>query len=134
MIGYLAASWATSPVRSVSVPLSTTSIERQTLLKCSNSEIDFGIVEQGGHRETAVWLENPGSEPVEILAIRTSCDCFEVTIERKVVEAGDRVKAVAKIDFRDDPRYRGKLGLEAEGTAKHKKANAFFIKANVTVR
>lgn len=133
-IGYLAASWATSPVISVSPPPEPTSIGRPTLLKCSDSHIDLGNVEQGGHRETTVWLENPNSETIEIDVIRTSCDCFEVILEAMRVPGNQKVRAVVKVDFSDDPFYRGRLLLGAEGTAKDNEAYAFLIKANVTVR
>src|SRR6266481_2346972 len=128
LAGYLAVSWATQPANPASVPPPTIPIQPATLLVCRDDNLDFGTIEPGGYREAIVWLENPGPDPVEIAAVRTSCDCFEVTVERKVVEAGDRVKAVAKVDFRDDTRYRGKLLLEAEGVGKDKEAYPFLIK------
>ena len=133
VLGYLAVSWAIQPAKPVSNPQPTTTDQTATLLLAHDGNIDFGTIEQGGYREATVWLENPGPDTVEIVGVRTSCDCFEVVVQRTIVGVGEKVEAVAKIDFRDDPNYRGRLVLEAEGAAKEKNRLAFVINVNVTV-
>src|SRR5204863_4556830 len=111
--GYLAVSSVTQPINSVSLPASPISNEPATLLFCHDAHLDFGIVEQGGYREVFVWLENRTAEPVEIAALSTSCDCFEINLEGIIVPAGDRAKAVVKVDVRDEHSVRGSVRLRA---------------------
>jgi hypothetical protein len=133
LIAYLAVSWATRSNNPSWVPSPTTPSEPATLLVCRDANLDFGTIEPGGLREATVWLQNPGTDPVEIAEIRTSCDCFEVVLDRTIVPEGDQVKAAVKVDFGDDPSYRGKLRLEAEARARNKEGLAFLIKAIVRV-
>ena len=65
--------------------------------------------------------------------VRTSCDCFQVTLEKKVILPGERIRAAAKVDFAHDPKFSGRLGLQAEGLATAEKTPAFVIQVDVKV-
>ncbi len=103
------------------------------LLDSSVSRIDFGKLTRGGHRETAVWLSNNGPRPIAVAEVRTSCECFQVTLEKKIIAPGERIRAVVKVDFAHDPKFVGQLGLQTEGVATTEKTPAFVIQVDVKV-
>jgi hypothetical protein len=90
-------------------------------------------VPQAGRHEINFWLSNLGQIAVEVAEVRTSCDCFEITLEQKVVPPGGKVAGRAKVDFAQDPQFAGSLRLEGQGTTKGQKL-AFAIYADVEVK
>lgn len=115
-----------SPKQALSIP--------PTLLQPSVERIDLGTIERGGHRETTVYLCNNGSKTVEVTQIYTSCDCFEVALEKKVIPPGERIKANLKIDFAHEPNFTAELGLRAEGAAKAETTMVFVLRVEVVVK
>jgi hypothetical protein len=70
---------------------------------------------------------------VEVAEVRTSCDCFHVILQPRVVGPGERVEATAIVDLAHDPQFTGHLGLDATGYTPSKNTIAFVIRANVKV-
>ncbi len=133
VFGYLFASWV---IRSSITPVAfadTDLSETKTLLVPSDENLDLGTIPRGAHREVAFWLENPGSKTVEIATITTSCECFEVILERTTIAGGEKIKATAKVDLTDDPDFAGSLGLRTEGKVNDQDLLAFVIRAKVAV-
>jgi hypothetical protein len=108
--------------------------EQATLLIPSAAELDFGALPRAGRREVTFWLRNPGQEAVEVGAVQTSCDCFQVALQKAHVAPGEGVLATATIDLSQDPRFTGRLRLEASGLAKLKTATAFAVCAHAEVK
>ena len=133
VFGYLFASWV---IRSSITPVAfadTDLSEAKTLLVPSDENLDLGTIPRGAHREVPFWLENPGSKTVEIATITTSCECFEVILERTTIAGGEKIKATAKVDLTDDPDFAGSLGLRTEGKVNDQDVLAFVIRAKVAV-
>jgi hypothetical protein len=115
-----------SPKQKASLPL--------TLLQPSIARIDLGTVERRGHREMTVWLRNNGTKTVEVAEIRTSCECFQVTLEKKSIAPGERIRASLKVDFAEEPSFSGQLNLRAGGIAKAETEMAFVLCVDVIVK
>jgi hypothetical protein len=81
----------------------------------------------------AFSLHNPRTTAVEVAEVRTSCDCFRVDLPTDIIEPGQKVQATARIDLSDDPKFAGRLVLDATARAKDQKAIAFVIYADVKV-
>lgn len=109
------------------------SASEPTLLTPSNDEFDFATLRKGARKEETFWLVNPTSSAVEVASIKTSCDCFFVTLNSTVIEPGAKVSGVAKVDLSDDPAFVGSLLLEAKGLAKNGSMPAFVIFVRVKV-
>jgi|SRR5579884_1430302 len=105
-----------------------------TLLQPSISRIDLGTIARGGNGEATIWLFNNGTKTLEIAEIMTSCDCFEVTLEKKLVLPGEKTQAKMKVDFAHEPNFTGSLGLRAEGVAKTRGELAFVLSVEVVVK
>lgn len=105
-----------------------------TLLAASSTDLDFGTVPQAGRHEVTFWLSNPGQTAVEVEEVRTSCDCFEITLEQRVIPPGGKVAARGKVDFTHDPRFTGSLRLDSQGTTQGQKTLAFAVYAIVEVK
>jgi hypothetical protein len=112
---------------------STTKVGQATLLVPSSAELDFGVLPQGGHHDVTFWLQNPGQSPVEVFKVKTSCDCFEVALEKNVIQAGEKVSARASVDFSKDPEFAGRLRLEATGEAQLMGPSGFIVCVYVKV-
>ncbi len=63
----------------------------------------------------------------------SSCDCFSVSLNTKVVPAGEKVLATATVDFTSDPAFKGRLTLSATGKTLSGKVAAFAIHVDVKV-
>jgi len=111
----------------------TTREAQPTLLIPSPGEFDFGTLPRGARRERPFVLTNTTEEAVEINSVITSCDCFNVVLEKKVVPAGEQTTGTAIIDFSGDKAYSGHLLLSARGMPRHGKIAAFVIQAKVKV-
>jgi hypothetical protein len=105
-----------------------------TLLQPYVSRIDLGTIARGGNRETKIWLANNGTKTVEIVEIQTSCDCLEVTLEKKILLPGEKTQAKMKVEFAHEPNFTGSLGLRVEGVAKTGGELAFVLWVDVIVR
>jgi hypothetical protein len=134
VVGYLLASWVIQPRISPATFSHKDVHQVKTLLVTSKANLDLGTIQKGGYREACFSLENLGSQTVEIGTIATSCECFEVILERRIVAAGEKIKATAKVDLTDDLLFAGSLDLWAEGKVTEQDVLAFVIKAKVTVR
>lgn len=109
-------------------------IKPTTPLVVSPDYVDFGAVTQGGRHESEVSIHNPGVEPIEIVSIKSSCECFQIKLPSDFVEPGQKIKATVAIDLTDDQKFTGKLGLEASGVGKSMSGPAFIIRADVVVK
>lgn len=107
--------------------------EQAALLVASNSELDFGVLPKGGSKELAITLHNPTGTGVEVKQVKTSCDCFSVTLASNVIESGATVKALVRVDFSDDPKFAGDLLLDAMGLVEGKTDPGFVLYARVSV-
>jgi hypothetical protein len=105
-----------------------------TLLTSLPPELDFGQISPGGRSELPFTLRNPGSVPVPVTEIRTSCDCFRVALKQDTIEPGDEVNATAVVDFSSEPGFRGKLLLQAKGLFEPGQPPAFVVQAAVEVK
>jgi hypothetical protein len=95
--------------------------------------IDFGSVPPGGHAEVTFSLHNIGNDSIAAEDFRTSCDCFKVVLDAQDVPAGETVLARAKVDFKDDPQFSGRLRMTATALCKADKSTAIEVVAYVRV-
>jgi hypothetical protein len=102
------------------------------LLRPSIPSIDFGTMPQSERREIIFWLTNPSPESVEIADIESSCDCFQVDLERRTVVAGAKIKAVARLELDKEPHFTGELQPEVRATTPSGNI-AFLLRASVRV-
>jgi hypothetical protein len=59
-------------------------------------------------------LVNDADAAIDIVRVRTSCDCVTVDLAARHVESHETVAAVARIDLSADPGFTGGLCPEAE--------------------
>jgi hypothetical protein len=104
-----------------------------SLLECSITDLDLGTIPKGAVRKIEFDLHNPGDKVVKITQIETSCSCLRVSLETMEIEPGKTVVGKAKIDFSDDDKFVGSLGLKATGLVESATASAFVIKVSVHV-
>jgi len=67
-------------------------------------------------------------------SIKTSCDCLSVNLQKKIIEPGEKVKAIAVVDSSHDASFTGSLRLDATGFQAETGAKAFEIYVNVKDR
>jgi hypothetical protein len=106
----------------------------QALLVSSPATIDVGSIPAGSRCERDFYLQNLGPVPVELTEINTSCECFQIALERSLIGPGEKTKAVARIDFTHDPAFAGNLCLDAQGVARGSKLPGFIVHLQVRVR
>lgn len=82
----------------------------------------------------AFWLHNAGTTTIELCQVGSSCDCCSVTLEKDIVEPGEKVKATAKVDLAHDPRFVGRLSLDARGYSQSNHVLAFQIEIKLHVK
>lgn len=92
----------------------------------------LGPVRPAERVERSGELHNPGSVPVEVASVESSCDCFTVTLGATTVEPGGRVPVRIVLDLSHDPKFAGQLRLEATGYTPTR-AVAFAIRVDVDV-
>ena len=97
--------------------------------------IDFGRVARESENELTCWLENNGAEIVLVSAVKTSCECLMVQLERPRIEPGQKVKATVKLSLKNEPDFAGRLQATATGYAgqgaSSKEAFELTIRADV---
>lgn len=110
--------------------------KRTTLLIPSAARLDFGTVKPGARSEKAFSVHNPGPTPVTVADIRTSCECFQIRLQQKVVGPGQTVPATAVVDFSKDAQFVGRLRLRADGSVFTESGpkDGFALEADVDVR
>ena len=52
---------------------------------------DFGKVRQGQSLKTQIDFANYNSAPIEVIGVRKSCSCAELSISKTTIDPGDRV-------------------------------------------
>jgi len=99
----------------------------------SACEFDFGSLSKGSRHSVSFWLHNPETVEVILDRVETSCDCFQVKLAQRAIKPGQKVWAIAEVDFTNDPAFTGRLRLEATGLAEEESAPVFIICVNVDV-
>jgi hypothetical protein len=99
----------------------------------SETEFDLGRVSKNETRKIEFWLTNPGAKEISLETVRTSCDCFSVNMEKKIIAPGEKVKAIAVVDSSHDASFTGSLRLDATGIEAETGAKAFEIYVNVKI-
>lgn len=84
----------------------------KALLIVSPSEIDLGKVEQGAQKRLALNLRNPGTKPVRVGRIQTSCSCLRLELLDPDIPAEDYVPAELQLDMRKEPDFVGGLRID----------------------
>jgi hypothetical protein len=112
---------------------SPTTDHSASLLTPSSKTINLGIVRQAGREQETFELENPGTEPVEVVTFSTSCECLEIDLSRRLIGPGEKVLAQTTLDLGKEPQFLGNLGIEAKGLASDGQT-AFSIVVEVSAR
>jgi hypothetical protein len=107
---------------------------RATILRPSRRELDLGTIPRGGRGRTEFCLENESPVAVEVVDLRTSCDCFRVSLNRDTIGPGDKVVGAAEVDFSNDPDFAGLLVMNAQARVKGSGEPAFAITVRVRVQ
>ncbi len=87
-------------------------------LSLSATDIDFGIVPQGGQKSYFLEVRNDSDTVVELATIETSCDCLGLSVTRRSIEIGEAVLACVVLDLASEPDFIGPLAIELRGVAK----------------
>ncbi len=115
---YQFASWAGQPGTPTPDILQNSEVSARTLLVPSPAKLDLGTLSEGGSASATFWLHNPGPLAVEVGEVSTSCDCLDVSLPTKEISPGQTIMASANVDLSHDPRFVGKLRLEASAFSK----------------
>jgi prepilin-type N-terminal cleavage/methylation domain-containing protein len=105
------------------------------ILSVSPSRFNLGSVQPGQRVEHSFGLSNPGSEPVAVTRIETSCQCVHVTLANNVIQAGETIDARITFELDDEWEFSRKLAVEIEGyTNSGARAFAFVFDAQIDPR
>jgi hypothetical protein len=105
----------------------------QSLLVPSESEFNLGAFSKTERRELELWINNPGDIEIRLEKITTSCECFSVVLDKMVLSAGEKVRALAILDPGHEPSFTGSLRLDATGIEAGSGRKAFAIFIDVTL-
>lgn len=93
------------------------------VIKFDRAQYDFGVVEEGGVLTHSFVFTNTGTEPLEIVDIRTSCGCTAAHPDKKIYQPGE--KGVIKAEF----DTKGRVGRNSRTITviNNDVNNAYFI-------
>jgi hypothetical protein len=101
-------------------------------LVATESPLHLGEVPAGGRKQREFWLTNRTGSPVEVAKIESGCDCLTIDLPDRVVSPAQKVAGRLLLDLRQEPRFRGRLGIDVKG--KDKSAQVVFaLVVNVSV-
>ena len=81
----------------------------------SPTKIDLGEMDASRRIERSLQLENRSRAPVTITRIDASCDCVSFQGALAALEPNQSTQATVVVDLRNDPDFKGLLGVEATG-------------------
>jgi hypothetical protein len=101
----------------------------------SVSLLDFGNLAKAESRQESFWIQNTGRTAIEVVGVKTTCDCYSIELERPTIQPGTSVRAIAKLDLTRDPDFAGSLAMDATAYAKSDfgPKEAFTIEARANV-
>jgi len=86
------------------------------LLEPSSQTIDLGLVPQAGSERETFELTNPGSEPVTVARISSSCECLKLRPAPPfTVPPGRSLAVTAELDLSAEPQFAGGLSITVTG-------------------
>src|SRR5262249_5531234 len=86
------------------------------LLVVSTPTLDLGTVEQATYHDATFTVRNPGSVPVTVAHIQSTCTCMTFSIDPATVPPGFESRIVARLDLNREPEYTGRLAIDVQGT------------------
>ena len=84
-------------------------------LEASPNPIELGRLKPGVVGRSRLILRNPGSEPISIVRVETSCPCLRA--EPTPLDVGPGMEATLRLvfDAAGEPEFRGDLEVEVGG-------------------
>jgi len=79
------------------------------LLTISTERLEFGAMAPKSSHEQALWLSNAGSVSLTIASVKSNCDCLSLHLKHTTLEPGERLQALARLDFAKEPDFTGSL-------------------------
>jgi hypothetical protein len=76
--------------------------------------VDLGLVVQGGRERELVRIEASDQEDIEILEIRSSCECVSVKLDSHMMLGENGVLALVETDLSHQPDFLGCLQVTVE--------------------
>jgi hypothetical protein len=73
--------------------------------------VDLGLVVAGGREHEFVWVELPSQNQMEIVGVRSGCECVSVRIENMV---GEKLVALIEADLSHEPGFVGGLEVKVD--------------------
>lgn len=90
-------------------------IVRLTFDPESPTQIDVGNMSDSRRIEKGFVIENRCNERIKIAHMKTSCDCLTFEGVEAPLDPKEIARATLVVDLRDDPDFRGSLGINATG-------------------
>jgi hypothetical protein len=87
----------------------------ETVIQPTPDPVDLGIVAGTNPVQRAIRLHNSSSRPITVQSVEVSCECVSFAPVPLTIEAGRTAQLVAQFDPREDPDFRGKLGVIVRG-------------------
>jgi hypothetical protein len=105
-----------SSLNDLPAPLNLTIPESQRFpLEIIPPTISLGFLNANQPKRATVTLRNPGSEPIRVARIETSCPCIEVGPVPVLIGAGKTTEMVVSFDPSSEPGFRGALSVNIVG-------------------
>jgi len=103
------------------------------LLEPSSRTVDLGLVPQAGSERETFELTNPGSEPVTVARITSSCECLKLRPGPPfTVPPGRSLAVTAELDLSAEPQFAGGLSITVTGyTPEGERAFEITVEADV---
>ena len=79
-----------------------------------HTNIDLGVVVQGGAVELRKWIRNDTDSAIQIADAKSSCECLSVHFSQKQVDAKGKVLVHLHYDGAKEPHFTGALLIEVE--------------------
>jgi hypothetical protein len=95
--------------------------------------IDLGDLEPGERRTFSLRLRNPHDQPVEIVALESTCSCLESTGVPARADAGETRAVIITLDLSLEPAFTGPLSVKVTGRTSDGSI-AFSTEVRTTVR
>jgi len=103
------------------------------LLEIRPDPISLGVIEAGTPGKAALTLRNPGSVPLTLERVETSCSCIRVETVPVRIDACGSVDLAVVFDPTSEPDFRGGLSVDLTGRMPGG-ATLFHTQVNLLVR
>lgn len=112
---FLSLSGSSSPNHTPPFQILASSAQQGLPIEIRPDPISLGTLDPGQSAVAKFTLRNPGSHPVIVARVETSCPCLKVVDQPTSIGPGQAADLTVKFDPTNDPDFRGGLSIDVIG-------------------